>query len=310
VGLNQALQRPDASGPITQRSSASGGARPRPSGSSAGVRSVINTATGSPRTRRSAKANAASDARSSHCVSSNASTRSHSRLAARSKPRVAAATLPRSCAGSSRAGSARSNATSSARRCGAAKAPANSSYSGSSKSRRTEKASCISASAGLQLQTRRPRLSASAHALRQSVVFPIPGSPSRTSTCDSGRSIQRTIASSSASRPTREPAPSAMSRLSPTRRKSSRSSESAADRRRDQESPAARCSERGGRGGRRRSATWRAPSGSPTLHAGARTSARRTPADGLHRDLTAHASWRCTETAGGIESGFRPSGRS
>jgi hypothetical protein len=59
----------------------------------------------------------------------------------------------------------------------------------------------------LQVQTRRPRLSASAHAARHSVVFPIPGSPSRTSTCDSGRSIQRTTASSSASRPTSEAAP-------------------------------------------------------------------------------------------------------
>jgi hypothetical protein len=177
----------------TSRSSAG------PAGS--GRRAAKSQLTRVPGERRRAKESTPAELGSSHWTSSTATSTGASAPIAASRLRIPVA----SALGSEAAptGAARSIATSSASRCGSASEVSASGSTGSKRSATAERASFVSASAGLHERTRNPRDRARSAISRQSVVFPIPGSPSRRSTPNSScaRSRKESATSSSASRP-------------------------------------------------------------------------------------------------------------
>ena len=134
---------------------------------------------GSSRNRLAANARASADGGSSHCASSIARTSGVSSASTRIAPRTPSATARR-CNPPGFA-PARSSATSRASRCGSGSRPSAASGTSPRRSPSTANGSAISASTGLLVSTCSPRSPASAMPSLQSVVFPIPASPSMSS---------------------------------------------------------------------------------------------------------------------------------
>ena len=165
-------------------------------------RRLTSRPTGSGPSRRTTNSRTVADAASSHWMSSMAISTGPSAASLATKERVPAA-IARSSAGRS-PGSRRRRATSSAWRCGGGSA---SHASLGTVCNRSESAACVSvASDGpcRLARTRNPAASARRSASRNNVVLPIPASPSISRALNRSRKSarNRSIAASSASRPT------------------------------------------------------------------------------------------------------------
>ena len=147
---------------------------------------------GSSRNRLAANARASADGGSSHCTSSIATTSGVSSASARMAPRTPSATARR--CNPPRFAPARSSATSRASRCGSGSRPSTASGTSPRRSPSAANGSAISASTGLLVSTCSPRSPASAAPSLQSVVFPIPASPSMSSaTGPPGNRLQEAV---------------------------------------------------------------------------------------------------------------------
>ncbi len=177
------------------RSSASGILRPF-------TRRATKRPMGDSPKRRPANSTIPADGASSHWTSSTATRSGASRASRSSRPTTAAAIAP--CGGGLPGASSRKRAMARACRWGTGSSSAASSKAVSSKSRSAENENVASAPLGLQASTRQPRARARSTPARQSVVFPAPGSPSRTSAAGPSPTDSRNapMAVSSSSRPT------------------------------------------------------------------------------------------------------------
>jgi len=166
-----------------------------------GVRRASTRPTGSATSRRMAKVNASSLARSTHCVSSMATNNRPGAASSRSTSATARPTRPGS--GDRGAGSAKPRATSRARRRGSGR-PASTATTGGWSNSPVSTANAISRSAGLARHTisLSPRARARSTAHDHKVVFPIPATPSIRMTPGRSASSHDPMASRSASRPT------------------------------------------------------------------------------------------------------------
>ena len=167
-----------------------------------GVRTATQTATDSSVRRRSANSSAEADEGSSHWTSSIATSSARRPARWRSDPSRAAATARESAARGP--GSSSKRATRSARACGGGSAGSTSSSEPSSRSESPANASSPSERPGRVLSTWYPAARPSSTTCRQTVVLPIPGSPSMRSTRGSESLSARKPATtaSSSSRPT------------------------------------------------------------------------------------------------------------
>src|SRR5580765_1544960 len=139
---------------------------------------ATSTPTRSLRRRRSANSSTAAVGASSQCASSIATSTVVDEASSRSAPSSARPT-PRWSGARPRGSSSRS-ATSSACRRGSGRSASTSSSTSSSRSPSAAYESCASLPAGRHASTRNPRSRAASTAACQSVVFPMPGSPSST----------------------------------------------------------------------------------------------------------------------------------
>ena len=162
-------------------------------------RAETTVRTGSGPRRRSANSRTALDGGSSHCRSSIARTTGLSDESSRSTVRTPAATARRS---GGRSDDLRSSAASSAAACGTGNAANTSSGVDDSRSDRPVNESFASDSAGRVIRTR-PCSCARPTAASQTVVLPMPGSPSTTSAAAPPRLARNASTTrSSSSRPT------------------------------------------------------------------------------------------------------------
>jgi hypothetical protein len=163
-------------------------------------RRVSKTATGSSTARRSATESAIAEAVSTHWASSTATRRGSSRARALSVASRATATA-RGPTGAPRV-SSRSSAPASGCRCGGGR-PRICSWTSASRSPTVANDSSRSASAGRATSTRNPYWRACSTPADQSVVLPIPASPSSTSAAapEPLRARNSSIRASSSSRP-------------------------------------------------------------------------------------------------------------
>ena len=166
-------------------------------------RRARRSSTGSLRRRRTANESIAADEGSSHWTSSIASVTDVSEVSARSSPRNPNATARSS--GSACVPVRRSSASSSAARCGSARASDTSSRAPAARSASPANASRDSPWASAHESTRCPPARVCSTAIRHSVVFPMPASPSSTSAAGSRSTppdVTCSIVASSTSRPT------------------------------------------------------------------------------------------------------------